>query len=141
MSEDIKTFSTPTLLSVLTGRFVGVAFDDIHAAIEHLLGEPVWTHQLASPGPWEDARKNLTAQHPVFASIDDSELSVCDALDGDACQAVVDEWQASAVAIVGSDELTISRGHGRSVGAATIEAFRSLTEMAKDKPLVVLSSE
>lgn len=76
----IKTFSARVLLSTTTGLALpSVPFNQFHEAIEHLLGEPVWTHQLGRPEPWDRAREALIAQHPAFANVDgDTLTSACE---------------------------------------------------------------
>lgn len=46
--------------AAIIGCFTGVScgpFSDVHGLIEALLGRPVFTHELAFPGIWEEVKE------------------------------------------------------------------------------------
>jgi hypothetical protein len=61
------TVSLGTLLSMSTYILL-TEFANLHAAIEHLAGGPVWTHQL--PAAMESLHPELLRQHPWLAEVD-----------------------------------------------------------------------
>lgn len=62
MSE-IKQLDPRALAGITTGvLLVSEGFPAIHEAIEHVLGRPVWTHEL--PQCWNEARAAVLAQFP-----------------------------------------------------------------------------
>lgn len=137
---ETKKIPTRVLLTITTGLSLpGAKFDHVHEAIKHLLGEPVWTHQLASPEPWAKAREAIIAQHPAFASVDGDALrSACEGKANDARVACCEEWTAKQVEILGAPGFAIAKGNGRDPAAAQDDAIESLREIAKDKPVLVV---
>lgn len=137
-----KRFPTQVLLAVSTGRGLnGVTLPQVHEAIEHLLGEPVWTHQLATSAPWGRAKQAIIDQHPAFADIDVTPLDACEGASDEERDRISTDWTEAAVDALGHDELPVTRGRGRTEEEATREAFRSLNEMAKGKPVIVAVHE
>jgi hypothetical protein len=137
-----KTITTRVLLSVHTACGVpGVTFDAIHEVIEHLIGEPVWTHQLALPSVWEAAKAEIDRQCIGFTRVDaDALRSVCEGKDGDEREAAAEAWTVDAIALVGRESFTVAQGKGTGrtdmeIGA---DAMSSLVAMAGDRPVLVV---
>ncbi len=64
---DVKRFDALTIGSLTTGIMLKErGFSDMHEAFEHVMGHPVWTHEMASKPLWESARDRVVAQHPEF---------------------------------------------------------------------------
>ncbi len=140
-----KTFPTRVLLSTATGLSLPlVPFDKIHEAIEHLLGEPVWTHQLGSPEPWDLAREALIAQHPAFANVEGYTLvAACEGKPDDERNSIARAWADNQTSLLGATEFTVTRGNGRSPDVAQHEAMVSLHELAasQNKPVIVINTD
>lgn len=62
----MKTFSIGAILSVTTGILLA-EFSEVHQLIEHMAGEPVWTHQI--PRVAREAEQTLLDQFPQFDGI------------------------------------------------------------------------
>jgi hypothetical protein len=137
MTDSIE-FTTPVLLVIATGSGVpGAAFPDVHRAIEHLLGQPIWTHQLGSTEPWAKARERLVAQHGGFADIVGAEYS-SECKSADDVDAYAAQWTASKIEELG-ETFPIERGEGISDEDATRGALTSLMECAESKPVIIVT--
>jgi hypothetical protein len=125
---DIKTFSAAVLLSTATGLSLpSVPFSSLHEAIEHLLGEPVWTHQFTSPELWARAREALIAQHPAFANVDGNALrSACEGKSADERNSIARAWADNQASLLGATEFALTRGSGRSPDVAQDNAMAEL---------------
>lgn len=66
-TETPMTVSLGTLLSLSTGILL-TEFPNVHAAVEHLAGGPVWTHQI--PAAMDALVPDLLRQHPWLAEVD-----------------------------------------------------------------------
>ena len=64
--SDTKHFDPAALASIADGRLM-CDFSVMHEAIEHVLGRPVWTHELADHDLAEEARRQVIAQFPDMA--------------------------------------------------------------------------
>jgi hypothetical protein len=139
MSET-KTFSTRVLLSVHTGCGIpDVTFSDLHEAVEHLIGEPVWTHQLALPSVWESARAEIDRQCIGFSCADaDALRSACKDKEGDEREEAAEAWTRAVVAEIGCVSFTVTHGNGtgRTDEQIGTEAMRSLVTMAGSRPVI-----
>ena len=64
MSDEIKEFPTATVMSAATGIALceGLKISDFHEVIEHVIGHPVWTHELAQSWVWDGFREELAKQ-------------------------------------------------------------------------------
>lgn len=135
--SDSKKFSCAVLLSVATGLSLpAVRFDRLHEAIEHLIGEPVWTHQLASPDTWAKARARLVDQHAEFDGIDGADLrAACEGKSNEDRTRLCDEWLSAKLLIVGRGRL-VTKGIGRPDDVAAKDAFESLAAIGK--PVLVI---
>lgn len=137
---ETKTFPTRTLISVYTACGVpGVTFSMIHEAVEHLVGEPVWTHQLAQRWPWDRAREEINRQCIGFSTVyADALRSACEGNVGEEREAAAEA--VAAIAGVGRDEFTVARGSGlgRSDEQIGRDAMGSLLEMAGDRPVLAV---
>ena len=67
-----KEFPLTIVLTLLTSKSFGKKFDDIHEAIEFVIGHPVWTHEIADLLLWDQLRDNIVEQYPEFSIIDSS---------------------------------------------------------------------
>lgn len=55
--------------AAIIGVFTGICcgnFSDIHELSEKLLGRPIWTHEFAMPGVWEELKEKV---RPMFLEI------------------------------------------------------------------------
>lgn len=137
-----KTFSAHVLLSAATDglSLPSVTFNKLHEAIEHLLGEPVWTHQLGSPEPWARSREALVAQYPAFANVDGDTLSdACEGKSDDERHSIARAWADNQTSLLGATEFTITRGNGRSPDVVQDEMLRSLAADVADKPVLIVA--
>jgi hypothetical protein len=137
-----KEIQTTALLSVVTGLQIhGVEFHRVHEAIEHLLGEPVWTHQLGSPEPWRLAREAVIAQYPIFANVDGDALRA--AVKGQTREEATiraNAWAEAELTAIGASTFTVTKGDGRDPSVAQEDAIESLRVIAKDKPVIVVTA-
>ena len=73
MTRTVKTavrrFPVGVVYSLATG-LIFAPFDDIHGAIEYILGSPVWTHHLALESVWDPVKDHVAAQYPALISLD-----------------------------------------------------------------------
>ena len=60
---ETKEISTAALVSLTTGCLF-CSFSEMHAAAEHLMGHPIWTHHFADKELWGEMKKTAIAQHP-----------------------------------------------------------------------------
>jgi len=137
-----KIISTPVLLSIAAGGvgIPGVTLSDLHEAIEHLLGEPVWTHQLASIDPWNKARTAIIAQHPAFESIDGTAFkSACQDQPTEVRTRLAIEWFDAGLATIGADSLAVAKGIGQSPEDAQSAAIENLRDVAGGRPVIVVT--
>lgn len=65
------TFPLHALLTLSTGRCWG-PFGEAHRLAEHLMGHPVWTHELPSLAP--ELKRRVLESAPMLASITESEI-------------------------------------------------------------------
>lgn len=131
-----KTFSTRTLLNVWTGcGVVGSAFSEVHEAIDHLVGETLFTHQLAQPEPWDKARAELVAQHPRFEQVDTAAYKALFTSDVDA-NAVSEAWALAEEVTLGKTLVVRQGASGRSAAAVVAEAMESIAALGK--PVLVI---
>lgn len=137
---NVKTFPTTVLLSAVTGLALPfVTFNDLHEALEHLLGEPVWTHQLASPEPWARARAALVAQHPAFANVNgDTLMTACEGKSADERDSVARAWADNQASLLGATEFAVKRGEGRSPDVAQADMLQSLAADIASKPVLIV---
>ena len=64
-----KAFSSLAAASAHSGILLG-EFSEMHELIEHVMGRPVWTHEMARSGLWEQIRGRLVAQLPALDALD-----------------------------------------------------------------------
>ncbi len=63
-----QNFPVAALLGVYDGHLAG-PFTDVHELIQHLVGEPVWTHQLPVIMRTGKMQAELLRQYPVLAKM------------------------------------------------------------------------
>ena len=72
-----RTFPLDVVLSLTTGTLL-CRFSDMHELIEHVAGEPVWTHQLASQPFTDQLKAAVVRQHPWLANVIDPDFTGVD---------------------------------------------------------------
>ena len=120
-----KEIPSTVLLSLAAGGLglPGVSFSALHEAIEHLLGEPVWTHQLASPEPWSLAREAVIAQHPAFANVDGDALrAACEGQTREDATIRANAWADAELAAIGASSFVVAKGDGRDPSVVVVLA-------------------
>lgn len=65
----LREFPVAAVYTLATGLIFG-DFDDVHGAIEYLLGSPVWTHQLALVPLWDTVKAEVARQYPPLAAME-----------------------------------------------------------------------
>jgi len=139
-----KSFPARTLVSIFTGCGVpGVTFDQLHESIEHLIGEPVWTHQLGQRGVWDDARAEIIRQLPAFSADTASLKAAVDGLDGDEREAAAQNWLVQTCAAMGytcesSIDVVKGGGTGRTDAEIGRDAMTSLLDIAGKRPVIAV---
>jgi hypothetical protein len=101
-----KTFPVHALLSIYDGHLAG-PFTDCHALIEHLVGEPCWTHQLPVIMRTGEMQADLLRQYPALADLP------CPDLEGkeqDERERLSKEWAQHAVEVFGEAEVPVEGG-------------------------------
>lgn len=68
-----KTYATEVVLSATTGILL-CEFGDMHELIEHIIGHPVWTHELADRSMMDVIREDVCDQHPRLREVDKSQI-------------------------------------------------------------------
>lgn len=56
------------ILSVTTGIFVAREFGEIHALLDHMTGDQLWSHQIVRAG--EECEEHLRAQFPQLDGLE-----------------------------------------------------------------------
>lgn len=62
-----KSFPVVDILTMYTGRSFGTELP--HAAIEHVFGHPVWTHEMAEKKLWTRLRVLVETQVPRLVAV------------------------------------------------------------------------
>lgn len=116
-----KTLKVSALLCLTTGKSFG-PFDEMHEAAEHVIGQPIWTHEFASKELWGTLRENVLAQFPDLPA------------DGDAVTTEnAMQFLADAVAKFG-ETLEVEQG----TAERTKSPMETLQEVAGDKPVIMV---
>lgn len=107
MTNNLKNID-PVALAGLTSGLVLVenGFSAMHAAAEHVLGHPVWTHHFASKDLWHRMRDLILAQFPEMPTTDGEESWT-----PEKCKVLAEELRArygETVPVAGGGEPPIS---------------------------------
>jgi hypothetical protein len=121
---ETKAFTTPVLVSLVSGKMLTTSFGALHECAEWVLGHPVWTHEFASKPFWERMKAALLAQHPD--------------LDVD-CESVNKEnWAAFMSALI--ERLGESREVVKGTAERTANPLTTLREaVGPDKPIIAVT--
>ena len=113
-----KTFDARVIGTLTTGIVLLADMPAIHEAFEHVLGHPVWTHELADKAVWKAATTNIVAAHPKFPTSKPA------------------DWQALAEELVVRypDGVTLPRG----TGFRRADPLTTLREIAGTETRVVV---
>jgi len=119
-----KEFDLGQVITTLTGRVVQTPFGGQEVA-EHVLGHPVWTHEMASESFPPRVRAAILAQVPRLADIDASD--------------VVDEVTAREFMLqqrsLYGDTVTLEKGSSER----TEGPIESLRRMVPDSKIITVS--
>lgn len=105
-----KTFPIEVVLSARTGVMMAPNFGAIHELIEHVLGHPVWTHELASDLLWMHAAAAIDDQIPCMQGIQPPRPA--EKLIGEEYRAWIRPWLAEQAERFGC-EVVLRRGSNR----------------------------
>ncbi|MDQ0305290.1 hypothetical protein [Ancylobacter polymorphus] len=72
---DNRSFDPRILGSITTGTLLVGSFGDVHEAIEHIVGHPVWTHEI--PGLFETARAAVLKHYPDMPATEPTDFREC----------------------------------------------------------------
>jgi hypothetical protein len=125
---EIKEFPIAVVLCLTTGYELGGGFDRAHEAMEHVLGHPIWTHEMAECGLWDRLREAVLAQHP---NLGDAEAFAPGSKD----RAVIAEYLRGYIARAEAQfgkTLPLARG----AAERTESPLASLERVAKGKPII-----
>jgi hypothetical protein len=67
MTTKTKHFDPCVLASITTGVLLVYPFSRVHEAIEHVLGRPIWTHQI--PAVTAAASAEVLRQYPDMPTV------------------------------------------------------------------------
>lgn len=101
-----QNFSVAALLAVYDGHLAG-PFADVHELIQHLVGGPVWTHQLPVVMRTGKMQAELLRQYPVLDALP------CPNLEGKEQperERLSKEWAAYAESIFQATEVPVEGG-------------------------------
>lgn len=132
--SDTKTFPLDVVLSGYKGRMWCRDFGDTHRLIEHVLGHPVWTHEMGSSTLWSDVRAGLLAQHPGLETVGEPTGGL-EGLEGDAFLAAIAPWMAEQAARLGA-VLEVRRGNAER----TESPLESLARVVGTRPVIVVET-
>lgn len=72
---DNRSFDPRILGSITSGTLLVESFGDVHEAIEHIIGHPVWTHEL--PGALDTARAEVMRLYPGMPDTETADFREC----------------------------------------------------------------
>lgn len=102
-----REYPVGVVYTLATTRTFGT-FDDIHSAIQFVVGSPVWTHQLAMKPLWEVVGRHVSAQYPELVAFAVPELSP-EITDPDEQRAWGEEQIRRMEAFVGKERLPLTQ--------------------------------
>jgi hypothetical protein len=117
----IKALDPLALASITTGRST-IGFNKTHEAFEHVMGHPIWTHEMADKALWIRGRDAVLAQFPAMPVNWDGQ-------DYDAFAAKVRSFYGETVDV---EEGTETRDKS---------PLETLQEVAGDRPVIVIAAE
>jgi len=106
LQDKSKPFPVHALLSVYDGHLAG-PFTDCHALIEHLVGEPVWTHQLPVIMRTGTMQAELLRQYPILADLPCPDL---EGKDQSERERLSQEWARDAVEAFDAAQVPVEGG-------------------------------
>lgn len=129
MSSEIALFPISAILTVLSGQLL-CSIDDLYAIIGHMVGRPVFTHELGSSRVLGACAAAIATEHPDLAQYNGHTF---------------DGMSGNPAAI---EELVKRLGeqHGTHLAVSPLEGFNAgnpidtFAEMAGEKPVVIVKT-
>lgn len=118
---ETKQLSTLAVATITTGIVLVHGFAGVGEAFEHIMGHPVWTHEM--PGYGDRARDLVLAQYPDFPTNLPNR----------------DQWQAFSAELVERYGETIEIVQGE--GLRDMDPLSSLADMVGDRPVIVVEPQ